>query len=161
MSRENNLRPPEGHFRRTVNPNGGTPVIDDDGFILWESAAVLLYLAETRPAARLLPKEIWARAIAWQWLAWEGATYQVSLVRLFLAKMTPDTPAEALQQAEKGYQQSLNILDGALSRSKWIAGESFSVADIALSPGIEFSWTRFWAKVKARGVSNAKKERSN
>src|SRR3989442_14391502 len=53
-----------------VNPNGHVPVIDDDGFILWESMAINLYLAKKYGAGGLYPSRIEDEARAWQWSFW-------------------------------------------------------------------------------------------
>src|SRR6516164_3105308 len=53
-----------------LNPNGHIPVIDDDGFVLWESMAINLYLAKKYSAARLYPTGLEHGAQAWQWSFW-------------------------------------------------------------------------------------------
>src|ERR1700752_4570992 len=53
-----------------LNPNGHIPVIDDDGFILWESMAINLYLAKKYGAGGLYPSRIEDEARAWQWSFW-------------------------------------------------------------------------------------------
>ena len=54
-----------------LNPNGKVPTLVDDGFVLWESNAILLYLAEKFPQARLLPTGAQDRARVFQWLLFE------------------------------------------------------------------------------------------
>src|SRR6266550_74239 len=53
-----------------LNPNGHVPVIDDDGFILWELMAINLYLAKKYGAGGLYPSRIEDEARAWQWSFW-------------------------------------------------------------------------------------------
>ena len=53
-----------------LNPNGHIPVIDDDGFILWESMAINLYLAKRYGAGKLYPTRLEDEARAWQWSLW-------------------------------------------------------------------------------------------
>jgi len=50
-----------------VNPNGRLPSIDDDGFILWESLAITMYLAKKHGAGRLYPDTLEGEAKTWQW----------------------------------------------------------------------------------------------
>ena len=65
-------RPP--HLRR--NPNGRVPVLDDDGFVLWESRAIMQYLADRTPGQTLLPSEPRGRAEVSRWLFWCAATWR-------------------------------------------------------------------------------------
>src|ERR1700693_2512082 len=60
---------------RAMNPNGLVPVIDDDGMILWESNAILRYLA-ARQASALWPSDARARAPIDQWMEWASTTFQ-------------------------------------------------------------------------------------
>src|SRR5215470_13916452 len=53
-----------------LNPNGHVPVIDDDGFVLWESMAINLYLAKKYSAGALYPTRLEDEARAWQWSLW-------------------------------------------------------------------------------------------
>jgi glutathione S-transferase len=64
----------KGDFRSpdylAKNPNGKVPTIDDDGFVLWESAAILRYLAAKRPERGLVPLGLLKQAQVDQWLFW-------------------------------------------------------------------------------------------
>src|ERR687887_605389 len=53
-----------------INPNGRLPAIDDDGFVLWESLAITLYLAKKHSSGRLYPATLQGEAKAWQWSLW-------------------------------------------------------------------------------------------
>lgn len=70
LDRARDLRPEDGFYRRAINPNGGTPAIDDNGFILWESGAVLIYLVETRGEGRLLGVDVQSCTRTLQRLLW-------------------------------------------------------------------------------------------
>lgn len=131
MSRENDLRPAHGQYRRDINPNGVTPTLDDHGFLLWESAAVLTYIAEKWASGVLMPKETREKARIHQWLAWEGATFQPGLMGVFVLAAAGDQGSDALLAARARYNDNLVILQGDLKARDYVAG-SFSVADIAL-----------------------------
>src|SRR6185295_13628110 len=53
-----------------LNPNGRLPSIDDDGFVLWESLAITMYLAKKHAAGRLYPSSLEDEARTWQWSLW-------------------------------------------------------------------------------------------
>src|SRR5215510_1761170 len=55
-----------------LNPNGRQPVLEEDGWVLWESNAILFYLASKRPEAGLWPTSSRAQAEVMQWLSWES-----------------------------------------------------------------------------------------
>lgn len=55
-----------------MNPNGKVPVLDDEGFILWESHAIMQYLADRTPGQTIYPQEIHARAEVNRWLFWSA-----------------------------------------------------------------------------------------
>lgn len=131
MSREKDLRPANGQYRRDINPNGVTPTLDDDGFLLWESAAVLAYIADKWANSRLIPTDIRQKARVHQWLAWEGATFQPGLIAVFLLVTSGDQGSDALTAAKARYNDNLAILRDILKVQDYVAG-SFSIADIAL-----------------------------
>jgi len=55
-----------------INPNGKVPLLDDDGFYLWESHAIMQYLADKAPGQALYPLEVQARADVNRWLFWSA-----------------------------------------------------------------------------------------
>lgn len=147
LSRLNDCRPPDGEYRK-LNPNGVTPTIEDNGLVLWESGAILQYLADTRPGRGLLPEDSRERAVAQQWVAWEGATLAPSLVALFMAKTGPQPDEARIGAAGETYAARLTILDRELDGRDYVDGK-FSIADIALgnmvaaSHVIGFDMSRF------------------
>ena len=55
-----------------LNPNGKVPLLDDDGFLLWESHAIMQYLADKSPGQALYPEDVQARADVNRWLFWSA-----------------------------------------------------------------------------------------
>ncbi len=122
---------------RAMNPNGRIPTIDDDGFVLWESHAILRYLANKSGADTLYPHEPRARARVDQWLDWQGA-HQAQAVRDLVkmtikAKSAPDP--SRLTAAEAEADLLFGILDCALADGGFVAGVSFTIADIPVAVG--------------------------
>ncbi|MBI3757898.1 MAG: glutathione S-transferase family protein [Deltaproteobacteria bacterium] len=121
-----------------LNPNGKVPTINDDGFILWESNAIIQYLAEKFPTANLLASGAQNRARMFQWLLFEQTTFRppLSLLMRQLRFTPPDKQdATAIEQLWSEVRTNMGILQNALSGRDYI-GETFSVADIAVLPYI-------------------------
>jgi glutathione S-transferase len=126
-----------------LNPNGQIPVIDDDGFILWESMAINLYLAKKHSAGRLYPTRLEDEARAWQWSFW-GMTEveRPVLTALFNRAIRPEHERDsvAADAAERTLAQPLGVLDGALGRSANLLGDNFTVADLNVASIL--AWAR-------------------
>lgn len=130
LSRLEDCRPADAPYRK-INPNGVVPAINDDGLILWESGAILRYLADTREGTALMPADTKQRALVQQWLTWEGATLNPTLLNLFFAMMAPTPDNDAIAAAKAAYLGNLVILNAQLVGKDYVCG-SFSIADIAL-----------------------------
>jgi glutathione S-transferase len=126
-----------------LNPNGHIPVIDDDGFVLWESMAINLYLAKKYGTGRLYPTRLEDEARAWQWSFW-GMTEveRPVLTVLFNRTILPEDKRDATgaDAAEKQLAQPLGVLDGALSHTANLLGADFTVADLNVASIL--SWAR-------------------
>jgi glutathione S-transferase len=126
-----------------LNPNGHIPVIDDDGFVLWESMAINLYLAKKHSLGRLYPARLEDEARAWQWSFW-GMTEveRLVLTALFNRAILPEDKrdAAAADDAEKQLAQPLKVLNGALGRSANLLGNDFTVADLNVASIL--AWAR-------------------
>jgi len=131
------LRDPKVPEFLAVNPNGQVPVLIDDGFALWESNAILVYLAEKAGGGQLLPLELKARGVALQWLGWQASelnpTWGYAVQALLRHTPGYDDP-DQITASIRRWAQALTILEGALGDGRqFVAGESFTVADIALA----------------------------
>ena len=116
-----------------VNPNGRLPAIDDNGFILWESLAINLYLAEKHATGTLYPATLEGRAKAVQWSLWaaneiERATnvWSFHAQRLPPAERDPKIAAAAIELLAA----PLRVLDHALAARRHLLGDAFTVADL-------------------------------
>lgn len=118
-----------------VNPNGKVPAIEDGALTLWESNAILLYLA--RKTGRFLPTDPAGQALVDQWLFWQAAHYYMPVIGLALEKMikpilNQDGDPEEIQKHTRDFQRLSQILEQHLSQYDWLAGE-FSVADLSVA----------------------------
>lgn len=148
LSRVEDMRPPQGHYRTKINPMGTVPALDDDGFLLLESGAILRYLADKYPQAKLVPDDPKGKAKAQQWVFWEGTTYVLALCNLCMLHGVKQVDAPAFEsiypfrqskdparELEIAYEQVAHrhgVLDNALAGRKYIANDAYSMADIAL-----------------------------
>src|ERR1700674_218358 len=115
-----------------LNPNGQVPVIDDDGFILWESMAINLYLAKKYGAGALYPTRLEDEARAWQWSFW-GMTEveRPVLTAMFNRAILPEDKRDAAlaDESERQLGRPLMVLDAAVAAQPYLLGEHFTVAD--------------------------------
>lgn len=115
-----------------ISPFRLLPVIDDDGFTVFESAAILLYLAET--AGKLIPADPKGRAQVAQWCIAAVATVhrplmEIQLIDKFGAGEADPRRAQMVQEAGRW----LSGLERQLEDREWITGAGFTVADIVLA----------------------------
>jgi glutathione S-transferase len=121
-------------FRR-LNPNGLVPVMEDGDFVLWESHAIVRYLAQTRGDG-LVPHDPRARARADQWMEWAGSMLYSPIVMTcfyqFVRVPAADRDHKAVAGAGRRLAERMSNLDRHLSGRHFIEGERLTVADIAV-----------------------------
>ncbi len=123
---------------RALNPNGRVPVIDDDGFVLSESMAINIYLAKKHRSA-LCPADPKLEALALQWSLWETDRLDrqiVEYVRHTKALPEAERKPELAAAAWKDVVPALDVLETALTKSQWLAGPQFSVADLNVASAL-------------------------
>jgi len=118
---------------RSMNPNGLVPLIDDNGFILWESHAIVRYLARKHGTGSLLPKDDRTAASADRWMEWYSTTLWNHMKPVFWNLVR--TPPEKRNMAEvednrKKLAGYLEMADTHLSKNAYFAGDVFTMADI-------------------------------
>lgn len=118
-----------------MNPNGLVPVLVDEGMEpLWESAAIIRYLAARYGDDRFWPKDAVARAPVDKWAEWAKATFsQGFTVPIFwrVVRTAPkDQDPAAIAAAVKALDGKFDIAEAQLSRHPFLAGETFTPADI-------------------------------
>ena len=115
-----------------LNGNGRVPTIEDDGFVLYESMAINMYLAKKHDSP-LYPKDPRNEALMWQWSLWETDRLDRQLVNYVnhttaLPEAQRDKAIADAAWAE--IPPAMTVLNNALSKAKWLAGDDFSVADL-------------------------------
>jgi glutathione S-transferase len=116
-----------------INPNGRLPTIDDDGFILWESLAITLYLAKKHSTGRIYPATLEGEAKAWQWTLWAANEVErgVNIWSLHAVRLPPEERnAQRLAEALAVLASPFRMLDGALADRPYLLGNDFTIADL-------------------------------
>ena len=114
-----------------INPNGRLPAIEDDGFVLWESLAITLYLAKKH--GRLYPTTLEGEAKTWQWSLWsvQEVDRGVNIWSLHAVRLPPeDRDPQRLAEALKVIEAPFRVLEGALAGHSYLLGNDFTVADL-------------------------------
>lgn len=126
-----------------LNPNARVPTIEDDGFVLYESMAINFYLAKKHKSP-LYPSDPRNEALAWQWSFWETdrldrqqTTYGNHTTGLPEAERKPELAAAAWAEIVP----AMDVLEGALKKHRWLAGNDFSIADLNVAAAMYRSLT--------------------
>jgi glutathione S-transferase len=140
---------------RAINPNGRIPAIVDremDNFAVFESGAIMIYLAEK--AGRLLPTDIKARSRVIQWLMFQmgGVGPMMGQANVFY-RYFPEKIQPAIDRYQNECRRLFEVLDGHLAENEWLADE-YSIADIA-----NWCWVRTykWSGVSLEGLDNLRR----
>lgn len=132
-----------------LNPNGKIPALVDDGFAVFESGAILLYLAEK--FGRFIPADVQGRSRAIQWVMWQvaGLGPMMGQATVF-NRYFPEKLPSVIDRYTRESRRLLGVLDMALEGRDYLAGD-YSIADIACFP-----WVRGheWAGVTLDGLPN-------
>lgn len=115
------------------NPNGLVPTLEDGDFVLWESNAIVRYLAETRGRDPWLPADAAGRASAGQWMDWYLSRMHPPMTQIFLALIRTkpeDRDLDALKRTVDQTALLWTIVDKALDASDYLTGEEPTIGDI-------------------------------
>ncbi|MGL5429328.1 MAG: glutathione S-transferase family protein [Vibrio sp.] len=136
-----------------INPNGRIPAIvdhDNDHFAVFESGAILLYLAEK--TGQFLPVEPKARSVVIQWLMFQmsGVGPMMGQANVFY-RYFPEKIQPAIDRYQKEGRRLFEVMDRQLANFAYLAGEHYSIADIATFP-----WVRIhdWSGIALDGLPN-------
>jgi glutathione S-transferase len=149
-----------------LNPNARLPVIEDDGFVLYESMAINLYLAKKHNSP-LFPTDPRNQALALQWSFWETDRLDRQLVNYANHAFVLPAAERDKSIADAAWTEivpAMDALNGVLDKMPWLAGPDFSIADLnvaaAMYRGLQMDlarwptvagWlTRCWERPAAR-----------
>ena len=128
---------------RKMNPNSLVPTIDDDGFVLWESHAIVRYLAAKHGAGTLWPADLKQRADSDRWMDWTF-TFQAALRAVYwgLVRTPPEKrDPQAIEDGRRKCAELLAIPDHYLASKPYFAGNSLTIGDIPLGCHVQL-WMR-------------------
>ena len=135
-----------------INPNGRVPALVDDGFAVFESGAILMYLAEK--TGRLMPTDVKGRSRVVQWLMFQmgGVGPMMGQANVFF-RYWPEKLQPVIDRYQGETRRLFGVLEGQLAQHEYLAGD-YSIADIA-----HWCWVRShsWSGVDIEPFPNLKR----
>jgi glutathione S-transferase len=122
-----------------LNPNKKMPTLEDGGVVLWESNAILFYMAAKHPNSGLWPSDLRCQADVLRWLAWESAHWDAESIgmvayekgsKAVLGLGAPD-PA-FIARGEQNFIRFAAVLNDSLKSKTWLIGERLTIADFSV-----------------------------
>ena len=137
---EGEQKQPE-HLQR--QPFGLVPAIDDDGFKMFESRAIIRYLDKKLPGPKLTPADPRGQARMDEWMSVEQSYFTPGALavikELYLGKMAGQEPdMDRVAQSRPAAEKALDVAERALATRPYFAGEEFSLADISWMPYVQY-----------------------
>ncbi|MEZ5894352.1 MAG: glutathione S-transferase family protein [Parvularculaceae bacterium] len=129
---------------KAANPSGRIPAMDDNGFVLSESDAIMIYLASKKPNT-LYPDDQKARAKVNQWLMWDMAHWTPAYQPIQFERMIKpmfgmgETDEKVVEAALTRFRREAGILNEALQGKDWIVGSGPTLADFAAGAGLTYA----------------------
>ena len=128
-----------------LNPNRKMPVLEDDGFVLWESNAIIQYLASTTGDNGLWPSNPKAQADVSRWQCWElshwgpacGTLVFERFVKQFFGQGDPN-PSE-VARGEEEFHRYVEVLNAHLRQRDWLVGSAVTLADISVGAWLVYA----------------------
>ena len=132
-----------------INPNGRIPAMTDDGFAVFESGAIMIYLAEK--TGQLMPADVQGRSRVIQWLMFQmgGVGPMMGQANVFF-RYFPEKIQPAIDRYQREVRRLFEVMDGHLANNEYLAGD-YSIADIA-----NWSWahTHEWSGASIEGLDH-------
>ena len=127
-----------------INPNGRTPVLMDGDFTLWESNAIMQYVAGKKPNT-LWPEGARVRADIARWQFWQVAHWHEGCAGFLFENLVKkvlglgETDAAVLKKAEEAFHRDAAILDAHLGKHPFLATETLTLADFAVASYLHYA----------------------
>jgi glutathione S-transferase len=129
-----------------LNPNMRMPTLKDGDYVLWESEAILQYLANRKPESGTLPQDERGRLDVTRWQFWDlhhwdphCATFLFeNIIKPMILKAGEPDPA-ALAKGAELFHRSAAVLDGQLKGKRWVTGDTLTVADFSLGAPLNYT----------------------
>jgi glutathione S-transferase len=120
-------------------PFGQVPAMDDDGFHLYESRAMIRYIND-KVGGALVPKDAKDRAVMEQWISIETSNFTSHVMKFVYEHIMQRKQEPAvLEAAGKGIETALSVMETRLAASPYFAGKEMSLADICFMPYFEYA----------------------
>ena len=120
---------------QAMNPNARVPTIDDDGFVLWESNAIVRYLSLKYSLGKLCPEDYGQRADSDRWMDWSTAQLAPTFREVFWGTVRTAPEKRDLPFIEKNRvatAKTLDVVDTLFAKRQFVAGDRLTMGDIPL-----------------------------
>jgi glutathione S-transferase len=117
------------------------PVLDDDGFVLWESNAIVEYLA-AKAGGAWLPGESRDRLALTKWLYWESSHWDPTCAIFVFERLVKpffglgETSEAEVAKAETTFHRLAGVLNGELDKHRYVTGNALTIADLAIGSAL-------------------------
>lgn len=128
-----------------LNPQGKVPTLVDGDFSLWESNAIVQYLAAQARESPLFPADARSRADILRWQFWESSSWAPAcIVYVYERLLKPmlgrgEADEEEIKKNEEKFHRLAKMLDGHLSNQPWLAGDAMTLADLSVAPVLMYA----------------------
>ena len=137
-----------------LNSNARVPTLEDGDFVLWQSNAIMQYLADRAGDERIFPRQPQARADVIRWQFWELAHFNQPFGTLAFEVMAKprrglQTDHAAVALAQAALARSAPVLDARVAARRYLVGETVTLADYSMVPlesyrsGVPFDWSPY------------------
>lgn len=127
-----------------LNPTGRTPVLQDGEFVLWESTAIMQYLA-SQISNSLWPENVQSRADIMRWQSWQLVHWQAACQPLQFERVVKqilqlgDPDPKIVEQANQRFHQEATVLDQHLAGRTYLVNESLTLADFSVASDLTYA----------------------
>jgi glutathione S-transferase len=129
-----------------LNPNMRMPTCKDGDYVLWESNAIMQYLASKKPDSGLLPRDERGRLDVTRWQFWDLAHWDPNCATFLFENIlkpvvlkTGDPDQAALAKGAELFHRSAAVLDGQLEGKAWVTGDKLTIADFSLGAPLNYA----------------------